>query len=137
MSELHIAQKAHRNVRIERNVTHAPTSRTHQATPGTPHDNATVYEDRKAHQALSRRRNQKITPSEINCPALQPHLTQLQHVSPMAAALLEELYVMSICHACMLYRNWLHYQENALLSQRVRSPLSYAEMLQHATTSVC
>jgi hypothetical protein len=41
-------------------------------------------------------RLKKTTPSEINCPALQPPLTQLQHVSPMAAALQEELYVVSI-----------------------------------------
>jgi hypothetical protein len=61
----------------------------------------------------------------------------------------------------MLYRNWLHYQEDALLNQGAQSPLSYAEMLDmpqllyakklqaacvhlshaemllHATTSIC
>jgi hypothetical protein len=106
--------EAHQNVRTEKNATHALTSRTHQAPPGTPHDNADLYEDRKAHQALSRRRNQKTSPSKINYPVLQPPLTQLQHVSPMVAALQEELYVM----VSMLYRNWLHYQEDALLGQR-------------------
>jgi hypothetical protein len=105
MSELHIIQKAHQRISKEQNATHLPTSKTHQAGPGTPHDNATLYEDRKAHQVLYRQRNQKTTPSEINCPALQPPLTQLQHVSPMAAALQEELYVMSISKlAALIHR---------------------------------
>jgi hypothetical protein len=46
MSELHIIQKAHQRISEEQNATHAPTSKTHQAAPGTPHDNATMYEDR-------------------------------------------------------------------------------------------
>jgi hypothetical protein len=80
-------------------------SKTHQTAPGTLYNNATLYEDRKAHQVRSRQRNQKTTPSEINCPALQPPLTQLQHVSPMAAALQEKLYVMSISKlAALIHR---------------------------------
>jgi hypothetical protein len=35
---------------------------------------------------------------EINYPVVQPPLTQLQHVSPMVAALQEELYVMLVCY---------------------------------------
>jgi hypothetical protein len=59
------------------NAPHALTSKVFsQTTPGTSHDNATPYEDRKAHQVRSRQRNQKATPPETNYPA---HCNCLSH----------------------------------------------------------
>jgi hypothetical protein len=71
--------------------------RTHQAAPGTPHDNATLYEDRKAHHELSRQRNQKKPPVQKPTTlhtATASH-TIAAYVSPMVVSSITEEVVLS------------------------------------------
>jgi hypothetical protein len=148
MSKLRIMQKAHPNVRVKQSATHALTSKTHQTAPGTPHDNATLYEDRKAHQARSRQRNQKTLPRQK---LTTPYTTTASHA---IAAYVSSIVVSSITEAVILsylYRDRLLFTHRETYAEMLGMPqpvyakklqaarvhLSHTEKLLHATTSIC
>jgi hypothetical protein len=112
----------YQNIKDKQNAPHALISRAFsQTTPGAPHDNATLYEDRKAHQVLipaaepEKLLHQK--PTTPHCAIASP--TIATYVSPMIVSSITEAVVLSYLYQksiisvhfqamlrCLLRKKW-------------------------------